>query len=142
MPPALTVQGTFPNLRWAIVVLRTAGCKENPRIIASNPRKARHAGPQKTRSAPRLGSTSGELMNVHRSDERFIVPQWKRGALPVLSIPATMQKNNTEDSNPLLPGLEALLLETPEPQRFGWVLNPHEPAYKAHTTCGGVVQSR
>lgn len=65
-----------------------------------------------------------ELMHLHWSDERYIVPQWKRGALPVLAIPAAMQKNDTEESIPLLPGFEALLLETPEPQRFGWVFNP------------------
>jgi integrase len=65
-----------------------------------------------------------ELMHVHWTDLQYIVPQWKRGALPVLSIPAAMQKNDTEESIPLLPGFEALLLETPEPQRFGWVFNP------------------
>ena len=45
-------------------------------------------------------------------------------ALPVLAIPAAMQKNDTEESIPLLPGFEALLLETPKPQQFGWVFNP------------------
>lgn len=65
-----------------------------------------------------------ELMHLHWSDETYIVPKWKRGTLPVLSIPATMQKNDTEESIPLLPGFEAMLLETPEVQRFGWVFNP------------------
>ncbi len=65
-----------------------------------------------------------ELMHVHWSDERFIVPHWKRGALPVLSIPASMQKNETEETIPLLPGFEKLLHETPERERFGWVFNP------------------
>lgn len=65
-----------------------------------------------------------ELMHLHWSDGRYIVPQWKRGRLPVLAIPAPMQKNDTEEIIPLLPGLESLLLETPEPQRFGWVFNP------------------
>lgn len=65
-----------------------------------------------------------ELMHLHWSDEQYIVPQWRRGALPVLMIPATMQKNDTEESIPLLPGFEALLLETPKAQRFGWVFNP------------------
>jgi len=44
--------------------------------------------------------------------------------MAVLSIPAAMQKNATEESIPMLPGLEALLLETPKAQRFGWVFNP------------------
>jgi integrase len=65
-----------------------------------------------------------ELMHVHWSDGRYIVPRWRRGALPVLEIPAPMQKNDTEESIPLLPGFESLLLKTPEPQRFGWVFNP------------------
>jgi integrase len=41
-----------------------------------------------------------------------------------LEIPAELQKNATEESIPLLPGLEALLLETHEEQRTGWVFNP------------------
>lgn len=70
------------------------------------------------------GLRIGELMNLHWSDGQYIVPVWRRGALPVLAIPANMQKNDTEESIPLLPGFEALLLETPKPQRFGWVFNP------------------
>jgi integrase len=65
-----------------------------------------------------------ELMHVHWSNEHYIVPQWKRGALPELKIPAVMQKNDTEESIPLLPGFEALLVETPEVERFGWAFNP------------------
>jgi hypothetical protein len=42
----------------------------------------------------------------------------------LLAIPAPMQKNDTEESIPLLPWLEALLFETPKPQRFGWYFNP------------------
>jgi integrase len=41
-----------------------------------------------------------------------------------LDIPAEKQKNDTEESIPLLPGLESLLLETPEADRYGWVFNP------------------
>jgi integrase len=63
-------------------------------------------------------------MHLHWADERYIVPQWKRGALPVLAIPAAMQKNDTEESIPLLPGFESLLQETPKSERFGWVFNP------------------
>lgn len=65
-----------------------------------------------------------EVMHLHWSDSRYIVPKWSRGELPVLAIPAAMQKNETEESIPLLPGFERLLLSTPEIQRFGWVVNP------------------
>jgi integrase len=76
------------------------------------------------RAAWESGLRLEELMHLHWTDERFIVPKWIDGALPVLAIPAEMQKNETEESIPLLPGFESLLLETPEAQRFGWVLNP------------------
>jgi integrase len=76
------------------------------------------------RGAWESGLRLGELMHLHWSDERYIVPLWKRGTLPVLSIPAAMQKNDTEESIPLLPGFESLLLETPKAERFGWVFNP------------------
>jgi hypothetical protein len=36
-----------------------------------------------------------------------------------------MQKNDTEESIPLLPGFESLLLETPEAEQFGWRFNPN-----------------
>jgi integrase len=44
--------------------------------------------------------------------------------LPVLTIPAAMQKNATEESIPLLPEFERLLLQTPDDQRVGWAFNP------------------
>jgi integrase len=65
-----------------------------------------------------------ELMHLHWTDEQYIVPKWRKGALPELQIPASMQKNDTAESIPLLPWLEALFQETPAPQRFGWVFNP------------------
>jgi hypothetical protein len=63
-------------------------------------------------------------MHVHWTDERYIVPKWERGALPVLTIPAAMQKNATEEAIPLLPGFERILLETPADDREGWAFNP------------------
>ncbi len=65
-----------------------------------------------------------ELMHLHWSDDRYIVPKWRKGALSVLAIPAEMQKNDTEECIPLLPSLESLLLETPKAQHFGWCFNP------------------
>ncbi len=76
------------------------------------------------RGAWESGLRLDELMHLHWSDERYIVPQWTRGGLPVLAIPAMMQKNDTEESIPLLPWFEDLLCETPVSQRFGWVFNP------------------
>lgn len=54
----------------------------------------------------------------------YITPEWRPGRHPVLQIPSAMQKNDTEEEIPLLPGFERLLLETPEDQRHGWVFNP------------------
>ncbi len=65
-----------------------------------------------------------ELMHVSWDDRNAICPEWPKRRLPVLSIPSTMQKNNTEESIPLLPGFEALLLETPLDDRTGWVFRP------------------
>jgi integrase len=65
-----------------------------------------------------------ELLHVHWSDERFIVPAWPADGLPLLKIPASMQKNDTEEAIPLLPGFERLLLKTPDDQRVGWAFNP------------------
>ena len=35
-----------------------------------------------------------------------------------------MQKNNTEESIPMLPKFQSLLLETPLDDRLGWVFRP------------------
>jgi len=65
-----------------------------------------------------------EVMHVSWSVPNAIRPEWKRGRLPVLRIPAGMQKNATEEAIPLLPWFESVLLETPADQRTGWVFNP------------------
>lgn len=65
-----------------------------------------------------------ELMSMHWTDHNYLKPVWRKGSLPVVAIPAEMQKNYTEESIPMLPGLESLLLETPEQQRFGFCFNP------------------
>ena len=70
------------------------------------------------------GLRIGELMSVHWSDSKHIVPEWSNGEHPVLVIPAAMQKNDTEEAIPLLPGFEKLLLLTPEDNREGWIFNP------------------
>ena len=65
-----------------------------------------------------------ELLHVSWDISGTIQPVWKKGRLPVLQIPHAMQKNATEDSIPLLPGFESLLLETPAAERSGWVFCP------------------
>lgn len=65
-----------------------------------------------------------ELMNVSWDEEGAIVPRWNDGQFPVLDIPAAMQKNDSDQTIPLLPAFEEILLETPEDQRKGWVFNP------------------
>jgi integrase len=65
-----------------------------------------------------------ELMHVSWDTPGTIRPIWKKGRLPILEIPAAMQKNDTEESIPLLPWFEEVLLETPESHRKGWVFNP------------------
>lgn len=65
-----------------------------------------------------------ELMHVSWDIPGTIRPVWKDGQLPVLDIPAAMQKNDTEESIPLLPWFEAVLLETPPERRAGRVFNP------------------
>lgn len=65
-----------------------------------------------------------ELMSVSWDKPGTIRPKWKDGIHPLLEIPAAMQKNNSDEDIPLLPGFEALLLETPPEHRTGWVFEP------------------
>ena len=65
-----------------------------------------------------------ELMHVSWEKPGAIRPVWKDGKHPVLEIPAAMQKNDTDESIPLHPWFEDVLLETPDGQRTGWVFNP------------------
>lgn len=65
-----------------------------------------------------------ELMHVAWDDPNAIHPVWRRGRLPVLRIPAGLQKNATEEEIPLLPWFEAVLKETPPAERTGWAFRP------------------
>ena len=65
-----------------------------------------------------------ELMHVSWDIPDTILPVWREGQLPILEIPAAMQKNDTEESIPLLPWFESLLLETPVEERTGWIFDP------------------
>jgi integrase len=73
-----------------------------------------------------------ELLNVAWDVSDAIVPNWPRGRFPTLSIPASMQKNNTLEEIPLLPGFEAVLKETPERERTGYVFAPAHLSQRGH----------
>ena len=65
-----------------------------------------------------------ELLHVSWDRPGAIRPVWTPNQLPILDIPAAMQKNDTEECIPLLPWFEAVLLETPVEERGGWVFEP------------------
>lgn len=73
------------------------------------------------------GLRRDELLAMSWDDASQIRPTWDRGRFGVLLIPARLQKNDTEDEIPILPGFDALLRETPEDQRHGWVFSPEPP---------------
>ena len=70
------------------------------------------------------GLRIGELLDMSWEDSACIMPVWRRGALPVLSIPHEKQKNDTEEAIPLLAGFESHLQETPSECRIGFVFEP------------------
>lgn len=65
-----------------------------------------------------------ELMHTSWDGPGTIRPTWNEGRRPVLEIPAAMQKNDTEETIPLLPWFETVLFETPPEERKGWVFRP------------------
>jgi integrase len=77
------------------------------------------------------GLRLGELLRVHWTNQAYIVPAWPDGEYPILTIPAAMQKNDTEESIPLLPGFAKLLRQTPEDQRSGFAFDPLSMQRKA-----------
>ena len=62
-----------------------------------------------------------ELLHVSWDDQNMICPDFNHS---LLAIPADLQKNDTEEEIPLLPGFEQLMLEVPMDDREGWVFNP------------------
>jgi integrase len=65
-----------------------------------------------------------ELMHLSWDLPGTIRPVWREGELPVLDIPALQQKNDTDQSIPLLPWFEAVLHEVVPGERTGWVFEP------------------
>lgn len=66
-----------------------------------------------------------EIMHVSWDRPGTIRPVWKKEQLPVLDIPAALQKNDTEESIPLLPWFESVLMEVPAEGRTGWIFEPY-----------------
>lgn len=65
-----------------------------------------------------------ELMHLSWDDANMIHPIWLRRREPVLHIPAERQKNDTEETIPVLPAFGSLMLQTPMDDRCGWVFRP------------------
>lgn len=65
-----------------------------------------------------------EIMHLSWDEPGTIRPIWSEGEYPTLEFPALLQKNNADQTIPLLPQFEALLLETPTDWRNGWCFQP------------------
>jgi integrase len=65
-----------------------------------------------------------EVMMTSWDTDGGIVPEWPSKGLPVLHIPGKLQKNRKAQDVPTTPAFAALLKETPEGQRTGWIFNP------------------
>ena len=116
---ALTTKSSAPKTRNGEPLMQRIAPKLRkpaPQIVASWQRVLR--------ALWESGLRIDELMHLSWDRPGTIHPVWQRGRLPVLEIPADMQKNATEEAIPLLPGFEALLLATPEAERTGWIFEP------------------
>ena len=65
-----------------------------------------------------------ELMHLSLDMPGTIRPIWEADKNPVLEIPASMQKNDTDQTIPLLPWFEDVLLSVEEERRAGWIFSP------------------
>jgi integrase len=65
-----------------------------------------------------------ELMHLSWDMPGTIRPIWEADKNPVLEIPASMQKNDTDQTIPLLPWFEDVLLSVEEERRAGWIFSP------------------
>jgi integrase len=65
-----------------------------------------------------------EAMMVSWDDDNAITPVFPKKGLPHLHIPAKMQKSRKAQDAPTTPAFAALLKETSEGDRKGWIFNP------------------
>jgi integrase len=71
------------------------------------------------------GLRRSEAMRTAWDTDGAIIPHFSRNQpLPVLHIPAKMQKNRRAQDVPTTPAFAALLEETPVASRTGWIFNP------------------
>jgi integrase len=80
------------------------------------------------------GFRVGDVMDFSWDDDRHIHPVWPKRTTehPTIAIPST-QKNGEFQIIPMLPGLQELLLKTPEKDRHGWVVSPQPIEYQIAT---------
>lgn len=74
--------------------------------------------------------------NIAWDNPQAIRPVWARGRLPVLSFPASRQKNKRREETPMCPWMEDLLREIPEADRTGWVFDPWSRKSSWDLFCG------
>lgn len=65
-----------------------------------------------------------EALELHWTSEAKIRPIWVDDGLPLLRIPAAMQKNDSDDQIPMLPDFEKLITETAPGDRRGFIFDP------------------
>lgn len=70
------------------------------------------------------GLRLSEAMMVNWDADDAITPVFPKSGLPVLHIPAKLQKNRKAQDVPTTPTFADLLKETSEGERTGWVFNP------------------
>ncbi len=80
------------------------------------------------------GFRVGDVMDFSWDDDRHIHPVWPKRTTehPTIAIPST-QKNGEFQIIPMLPGLQELLVKTPEKDRHGWVVSPQPIEYQIAT---------
>ena len=65
-----------------------------------------------------------EAMMLSWDGDEVITPEFPKSGLPVLHIPAKLQKSRKAQDVPTTPAFASLLMETHKGQRTGWVFNP------------------
>jgi integrase len=65
-----------------------------------------------------------EAMMLNWDSDDAITPVFPKRGLPVLHIPAKLQKNRKAQDVPTTPAFAALLMETPDGERTGWIFKP------------------
>ncbi|WP_145084751.1 tyrosine-type recombinase/integrase [Anatilimnocola aggregata] len=70
------------------------------------------------------GLRLSEAMSLHWTADGAILPHWRRSGLLLLHIPAKMQKNRKAQDVPTTPAFAAIIAQTSEADRSGWIFDP------------------